>query len=108
MEDWRQWNGKTLERNEYSRLRDLPATLDDDAGATREKSLSTSSELTDGSIRRATQTLQQEAGRHRSLAIERDKLLEEIRRAPGFERFHLPKDFSQLRASATPRTGRCP
>ncbi|KAG6370031.1 hypothetical protein JVT61DRAFT_12550 [Boletus reticuloceps] len=48
----------------------------------------------------ATQTLQQEADRHRTLAIERDKLLQEIRRLPGFERFLLPKDFSQLRTSA--------
>ncbi|KAG6371185.1 hypothetical protein JVT61DRAFT_9807 [Boletus reticuloceps] len=51
-------------------------------------------------MHRATQTLQQEADRHRTLAIERDKLLQEIRRLPGFERFLLPKDFSQLRASA--------
>ncbi|KAF8436571.1 CHAT domain-containing protein [Boletus edulis BED1] len=81
------------------RLRDLSAALDH-AGATREKSLSTFSESTDGAIHRAPQTLQQEADRHRTLAIERDKLLQEIRRLPGFERFLLPKDFSQLRASA--------
>ncbi|KAF8436591.1 CHAT domain-containing protein [Boletus edulis BED1] len=80
------------------RLRDLSTALDH-AGATREKSLSTS-ESTDGAIHGATQTLQQEADRHRTLAIERDKLLQEIRRLPGFERFLLPKDFSQLRASA--------
>ncbi|KAF8436546.1 CHAT domain-containing protein [Boletus edulis BED1] len=77
------------------RLRDLFTALDD-AGATREKSLSTFSESTNG----ATQTLQQEADRHRALAIERDKLLQGIRRLPGFDRFLLPKDFSQLRASA--------
>ncbi|KAG6371091.1 hypothetical protein JVT61DRAFT_10631 [Boletus reticuloceps] len=77
------------------RLRDLFTALDH-AGATREKSLTTFSESADG----ATQTLQQEADRHRALAIERDKLLQEIRRLPGFERFLLPKDFSQLRASA--------
>ncbi|KAF8436540.1 CHAT domain-containing protein [Boletus edulis BED1] len=81
------------------RLRDLFTALDD-AGATREKSLTTFSESTDGAIHRATQTLHQEADRHRALAIERDKLLQEIRRLPGFERFLLPKDFSQLRASA--------
>ncbi|KAF8436583.1 CHAT domain-containing protein [Boletus edulis BED1] len=81
------------------RLRDLSAALDD-AGVTREKSLSTSSESADGAIHGATQTLQQEADRHRTLAIERDKLLQEIRRLPGFDRFLLPKDFSQLRASA--------
>ncbi|KAF8132372.1 hypothetical protein EV363DRAFT_1328005 [Boletus edulis] len=81
------------------RLRELSAALDD-AGATREKSLSTFSESTDDPIHRATQTLQQVADTHRTLAIERDKLLQEIRRLPGFNRFLLPKDFSQLRASA--------
>ncbi|KAF8436587.1 CHAT domain-containing protein [Boletus edulis BED1] len=74
------------------RLRELSAALDD-AGATREQSLSTVSESTDDA-------LQQDADRHRKLAIERDKLLQEIRRLPGFERFLLPKDFPQLRASA--------
>ncbi|KAG6371174.1 hypothetical protein JVT61DRAFT_9796 [Boletus reticuloceps] len=81
------------------RLRDLSAALDD-AGATREKSLSTFSESTHGATHGATQTLQQEADRHRMLAIERDKLLQEIRRLPGFERFLLSKEFSQLRALA--------
>ncbi|KAF8120993.1 hypothetical protein EV363DRAFT_1438053 [Boletus edulis] len=47
-----------------------------------------------------TQTLQQEADSHRTLAIERDTLLQDIRRLPGFERFLFPKDFSQLRTSA--------
>ncbi|KAF8445026.1 CHAT domain-containing protein [Boletus edulis BED1] len=73
-------------------LQELSAALDD-ASAIREKSLSTLESS-------ATQTLQQEADRHRTLAIERDKLLQEIRRLPGFERFLLPKDFPQLRASA--------
>ncbi|KAF8132370.1 TPR-like protein [Boletus edulis] len=81
------------------RLRELSAALDD-AGATREKSLSTFSESTDDSIHRAIQTLQQVADAHRALAIERDTLLQEIRRLPGFTRFLLPKDFSQLRTSA--------
>ncbi|KAF8132591.1 CHAT domain-containing protein [Boletus edulis] len=81
------------------RLRELSAALDD-AGATREKSLSTFLELTDDAMHRTTRTLQQDADRHRKLAIERDKLLQEIRRLPGFERFLLPKDFPQLRASA--------
>ncbi|KAG6376816.1 hypothetical protein JVT61DRAFT_1842 [Boletus reticuloceps] len=81
------------------RLRELSAALDD-AGATREKPLSTFSESTDDAIHRATQTLQQLADTHRTLAIERDKLLQEIRRLPGFNRFLLQKDFSQLRASA--------
>ncbi|KAF8443848.1 CHAT domain-containing protein [Boletus edulis BED1] len=81
------------------RLRELSAALDD-AGATREKYLSTFSESADDPIHRATQMLQQVADTHRTLAIERDKLLQEIRRLPGFNRFLLPKDFSQLRASA--------
>ncbi|KAF8443876.1 CHAT domain-containing protein [Boletus edulis BED1] len=81
------------------RLRELSAALDD-AGATREKSLSTFSESSDDPMHRATQILQQVADAHRTLAIERDKLLEDIRRLPGFNRFLLPKDFSQLRASA--------
>ncbi|KAF8129042.1 TPR-like protein [Boletus edulis] len=82
-----------------SRLRELSAALDV-AGATREKSLSTFMESTDDIMQRATQTLQQEADKHRTLAIERDKLLQEIRRLPGFERFLFPDDFPQLRASA--------
>ncbi|KAF8129600.1 TPR-like protein [Boletus edulis] len=81
------------------RLRELSAALDN-AGATREQSLSTFSKSTDDSMHRTTRTLQQDADRHRTLAIERDKLLQEIRRLPGFQRFLLPKDFAQLRASA--------
>ncbi|KAF8129530.1 TPR-like protein [Boletus edulis] len=81
------------------RLRELSAALDD-AGATREQSLSTVSESTDDALHYPTWTLQQDTDRHRKLAIERDKLLQEIRRLPGFERFLLPKDFPQLRASA--------
>ncbi|KAG6371303.1 hypothetical protein JVT61DRAFT_9773 [Boletus reticuloceps] len=81
------------------RLRELSAALDD-AGATREKPLSTFSESTDDVMHHAIQTLQQVADAHRTLAIERDKLLQEIRRLPGFNRFLLQKDFSQLRASA--------
>jgi hypothetical protein len=46
------------------------------------------------------ESLQQEANRHRTLAIERDKLLQEIRRFPGFKQFLRRKQFSQLRASA--------
>ena len=45
-------------------------------------------------------SLEHEAGRHRTLAIARDKLLQEIRGLPGFERFLLRAEFSQLRASA--------
>ncbi|KAG6372542.1 hypothetical protein JVT61DRAFT_7651 [Boletus reticuloceps] len=76
------------------RLLDLSAALDS-AGATREKSLPTFLEQAQDS-----ETLQQVADRHRMLAIKRDKLLQEIRRFPGFKRFLLQKDFSQLRASA--------
>ncbi|KAF8555537.1 hypothetical protein OG21DRAFT_1438591 [Imleria badia] len=46
------------------------------------------------------ESLQQEADRHRTLAIERDKLLQEIRCLPGFEQFLLRKQFSQLLPSA--------
>ncbi|KAF8133237.1 TPR-like protein [Boletus edulis] len=81
------------------RLQELSAALED-AGATREKSLSTVLGLTDDAMQRATQTLEQEANRHRTLAIERDKLLQEIRRLPGFERFLFSKGFAQLRVSA--------
>ncbi|KAF8135605.1 TPR-like protein [Boletus edulis] len=81
------------------KLRELSAALDN-AGATREQSLSTFSELTVDAMHCTTQTLQQDADRHRKLAIERDRLIQEIRRLPGCERFFLPKDFSQLRASA--------
>ena len=40
------------------------------------------------------------AERHRALAIERDELLQNVRVLPGFERFLLHKEFSQLCASA--------
>ena len=74
------------------KLRKLSAALDR-AGVTREKSLS--------SLHRPRESdLQQDADRHRMLAIERDKLLQEIRQLPGFERFLLHTEFSQLRASA--------
>ena len=51
-------------------------------------------------VDRGKESLKQEADRHRTLAIERDKLLQDIRVLPGFERFLLRKEFSQLRASA--------
>ncbi|KAF8444075.1 CHAT domain-containing protein [Boletus edulis BED1] len=85
--------------NHAHRLRELSAALDD-AGATREKTLSTFLESADDVMHHTTRTLQQDADTHRKLALERDKLLQEIRRLPDFERFLLPKDFSQLRASA--------
>ena len=77
------------------RLRELSAALES-ASSTHEKSLSALSESTPST----TRSLQQEADRHRALAIERDKLLQDIRKLPSFERFLLQKDFSQLRASA--------
>ena len=76
------------------RLRELSTVLES-ASATHEKSLSALSELTPST----TRSLRQDADRHRALAIERDKLLQDIRKLPGFERFLLQKDFSQLRAS---------
>ena len=43
---------------------------------------------------------EQQARRHRALAKERDDLLVEVRTSQGFERFLLPKTFSQLTAAA--------
>ena len=77
------------------RLRELSAALEC-ASASHEKSLSALSEPTPS----ATRSLQQEVDRHRALAIERDELLRDVRKLPGFERFLLQKDFSELRASA--------
>ena len=81
------------------RLRELSVALEH-ASATREKSLSALSEQTRSAARGVSASLQQEADRHRTLAVERDRLLQEIRGFPGFERFLLRKAFSQLRASA--------
>ena len=81
------------------RLRQLSAALEH-ASTTREKSLSLLLEQTQSAGHCATVSLEQKAGKHRTLAIERDKLLQEIRGLPGFERFLLHKEFSQLRASA--------
>ncbi|KAF8553245.1 hypothetical protein OG21DRAFT_1464427 [Imleria badia] len=80
------------------RLRELSTALEH-ASATRERS-SVLSEQTSSAPHPVTETLQQEADTHRMLAIKRDKLLQEIRRFPGFEQFLLQKQFSQLRASA--------
>ncbi|KAF8549859.1 hypothetical protein OG21DRAFT_1553074, partial [Imleria badia] len=80
------------------RLRENSATLEH-ASATREKSL-VLSEQTSNATLPATESLKQKADNHRALAIERDKLLQEIRAFPGFEQFLLHKEFSQLRASA--------
>ena len=45
-------------------------------------------------------SLEQHTQRHHALALEQERLLEQIRSMPSFERFLLPKLFSQLRASA--------
>ncbi|KAH0830160.1 hypothetical protein J3R83DRAFT_1509 [Lanmaoa asiatica] len=81
------------------RLRELSAALEH-AGASREKSFSSFPEQTQSVDQRVIESLEQEADRHRALAIERDKLLQEIMGLPGFEQFLLHKEFSQLRASA--------
>jgi len=81
------------------RLRELSATLEH-ASSARGKSLSALLEQTQSAAHRTTESLQQMADRHRTLAIERDNLLHEIRGFPGFERFLLHKEFSRLRASA--------
>jgi tetratricopeptide (TPR) repeat protein len=43
---------------------------------------------------------ERQARRHRTLAKELDDLLVEVRSSPGFERFLLPKTFTQLTAAA--------
>ena len=82
-----------------SRLRELSAALEL-ASSTREKSMSSPLEQASSPEPCTVVTLQQMAHDHRTLAIERDKLLEDIRKLPNFERFLLHKEFSQLRASA--------
>ncbi|KAF8555037.1 hypothetical protein OG21DRAFT_1573596, partial [Imleria badia] len=80
------------------RLRELSAALEH-ASATREKS-SVLSEQASSATHRVTESLQLEADKHHVLAIERGKLLQEIRGFPGFEQFLLHREFFQLRASA--------
>ncbi|KAF8548856.1 hypothetical protein OG21DRAFT_667971 [Imleria badia] len=81
------------------RLRELSAALEH-ASANHETTLSALLEEAQIAAHRPTESSEQDAVRHRLLAIERDKLLHEIRGFPGFERFLLHKDFSELRASA--------
>ena len=81
------------------RLRELSTALEQ-ASSTRERILSALSEHAQSSGHRVIESLQQEADRHRMLAIDRDKVLCNIREFPGFERFLLHTEFSQLRASA--------
>ena len=70
------------------RLRELSVALEH-ASIAHEKSFSS---------RCAMKPVEQD--KRRMLAISRDKLLQVIRELPGFERFLLHKEFSQLRASA--------
>ncbi|KAF8552263.1 hypothetical protein OG21DRAFT_1486344 [Imleria badia] len=81
------------------KLRELSAALEQ-AGSIHEKYMSALFEQNESAADRITEPRHQEIDRHRGLAIERDKLLEEIRGFPGFEQFLLCKQFSQLRASA--------
>ena len=76
------------------RLQELSVALDH-TSATHEKSLSSLHCPTD-----LESDLQQDVDRHRMLAIEQDTLLQEIRQLPGFDRFLLHKEFSQLHVSA--------
>ncbi|KAF8548473.1 hypothetical protein OG21DRAFT_1423016 [Imleria badia] len=81
------------------RLRELSTALHH-ASAALEKYELALSEQTQTPVPRPRESLQQVADTHRALAIERDKLLREIRGFPGFEQFLLRKDFSQFQASA--------
>ncbi|KAI9462573.1 CHAT domain-containing protein [Boletus coccyginus] len=89
-------HASTAHEKSLSALQELSTALEYDS-IPRENSLSALLEHTQSS---AMRSLQVEADTHRTLAIERDKLLHEIRRFPGFERFLLHKEFSRLRASA--------
>ena len=86
--------------NYAHRLREVSAALER-VSTVHEKSLSSRWEQSQALDRHTMMSLEQEAGTmHRTLAIVRDSLLQEIRGLPGFERFLLQKDFTQLRASA--------
>ena len=81
------------------RLCELSAKLDQTSG-THEKSLSVLLEHSRYRAHYITEYPRQAADRHRGLAIERDNLLQEIRRLPGYDQFLRRKQFSRLRASA--------
>ena len=81
------------------RLRELSTALEH-ASATREVPLSGFNVRTEREMHRTSRLLEKQAEEHHTLALERDKLLQEVRKLPGFERFLLHKEFSQLRASA--------
>ena len=82
------------------RLREVSTALEH-VSAAHEKSLSSRWEHNEVLDHHSMMSVEKEAGTmHRTLAIARDSLLQEIRGLPGFERFLLQKDFTQLRASA--------
>ncbi|CCM05960.1 uncharacterized protein FIBRA_08199 [Fibroporia radiculosa] len=56
-----------------------------------------------GEMQKEGLSMNEETRRHHTLALEREKLLLEIRSLPGFERFSLPKTVSQLTSSAHSR-----
>ncbi|KAI9567762.1 CHAT domain-containing protein [Boletus coccyginus] len=89
-------HASTAREQSLSALEELSAASEH-VSIPRENSLSPLLEHTQSS---AIRSLQVEADIHRALAIERDELLHEIRRFPGFERFLFHKEFSRLRASA--------
>ncbi|KAG6371216.1 hypothetical protein JVT61DRAFT_9840 [Boletus reticuloceps] len=64
------------------RLRELSAALEH-AGTAREMSFAALSEPIQSTVHCTQESLEKEADRHRKLAIERDKLLQEIRHLPG-------------------------
>ena len=72
----------------------------DQASGTHEKSLSGLLEHTRDLVHYITEHPRQAADKHRSLAIERDNLLQEIRHLPGYDQFLRRKQFCHLRASA--------
>ncbi|KAF8139661.1 TPR-like protein [Boletus edulis] len=96
--------GATHERSSSALLeharRGIRETLTEHTGGTDEESLFTFAKQASSAMHRMEETWQQGTDRLRTLAIERDNLLHEIRRFPGFERFLLQKEFSQLRTSA--------
>ena len=81
------------------RLSELSAELDQASG-THEKSLSGLLEHARDLVHYITEYPRQAADKHRSLAIERDNLLQEIRHLPGYDQFLRRKQFCHLRASA--------
>ncbi|KAF8139598.1 CHAT domain-containing protein [Boletus edulis] len=96
--------GATHERSSSALLEHIQRAIRDmsmeHTGGADEGSLFTFAKQASSAMHRMEEIWQQGADRLRTLAIERDDLLHEIRRFPGFERFLLQKEFSQLRTSA--------